>query len=469
MSLMSMDNTVVRRFGSLVKRLRSSRSGETDTQLAAITADLSSEDTSLLRDTIDQALNPRTAPETARARAAEIGAAYLALSDEGKGRFFDLLATEYGVDNTEVDAAIGRRSAITDPVEAARANADLRRVLEPARIRLLRYFNGLDSGVKFLVDMRADVRRLGSTTDASGNRVRIPERQVLGEDLHGLLSGWFDIGLLNLQRITWDTPAAVLEKLIQYEAVHDIASWDDLKRRMAPDRRLFAFFHPGMPNEPLIFVEVALVVGLADAIEPLLDPNEPIDESGDADTAIFYSISNCQPGLAGVPLGDFLIKRVVAEVQTNLPDIQVFSTLSPMPGFHGWVDQLIDDDALRGDEAASIKTIASTDSWWTDTELVKRVEPAMMGLAARYLITERANGRVVDSVARFHLSNGARVERLLFLANPTARGQERGLGMMVNYRYLPKDLDANQRAYLNRDEVIASDAVQDLLAPRDDS
>lgn len=457
-------NSAGSRFGRVVSRLRGTRSPQTDNELADVSPDLSDEDLVLLRTKIDQAIQPRSAPEAVRARVAEIGAAYLLLSDAGKDRFFDLLATSYGVDEDAVSEALRRRTASsTDDVVLAEIDAQLRRSLEPSRVRLFRYFSGLDNGVKFLVDLRADARRLRTTNDQAPPT----GRKVLDSELRDLLSSWFDIGLLQLERITWSTSAEVLEKLIEYEAVHDINSWDHLKRRLAQDRRLYAFFHPGMPNEPLIFVEVALTHGLADAIEPLIDIDQEVIDTSEADTAIFYSISNCQDGLAGVPLGDFLIKRVVAELGRDLPHIEVFSTLSPMPGFHRWVDEQIEQGTLRNNEQTVIATIAATEDWWLLDNVVASAEPALIGLAARYLLSERDNGRIVDPVARFHLSNGARVERLLFLANPTAVGQQRGLGMMVNYRYVPSRLDQNQDAYLNRNEVVASEQVRELLPSTD--
>ncbi len=451
--------SVVAAFGRIANRLRGSRSAGPDHRLAGIGTDLAPVDVELLRKTIDEALDSNATPEAARARAAEIGAAYLGLGTAGQQRFFELLATEYGTDESAVTAAIAQREA-SAPASVERVEADtaLRKSLEPARIRLLRYFNGLDTGVKFLVDLRADIRALPRTDHT----------RLVDAELRDLLASWFDVGLLRLDRVTWDTSAAVLEKLIEYEAVHDIASWDDLKRRLAPDRRLYAFFHPGMPEEPLIFVEVALTTAISDNISPLLDPLEPEIDPDDATTAIFYSISNCQPGLAGVPLGDFLIKRVVREVQPELPNIETFSTLSPMPGFHRWVSEQIEAKTLRGNELAIVAAVVETDKWWMQLDIVEAARPALIGLAARYLLTERSNGRVVDPVARFHLANGARVERLLFLANRSDVGQERGLAMMVNYRYVPDRIDENQQAYLLRDEVVASDAVRDLLVTRDE-
>ena len=217
-----------------------------------------------------------------------------------------------------------------EPDQRAAAERALRAALEPPRITLLRQFNALPEGVKFLVDRRAELIDLGQ---------RDPVLHGLEEDLKRLLANWFDIGFLELKRITWESPAALLEKLMAYEAVHEIRGWTDLKNRLEADRRCFAFFHPRMPDEPLIFVEVALVSGMAGDIHALLDEAAPIGDPHSADTAIFYSISNCQRGLAGISFGDFLIKRVVDALATELPRLKVFATLSPVPGFRAWLEQ----------------------------------------------------------------------------------------------------------------------------------
>ena len=216
-----------------------------------------------------------------------------------------------------------------DPIARTAAERALRDALEPPRITLLRQFNALPEGVKFLVDLRAELIDLGRSE---------PLLAGLGEDLRRLLANWFDIGFLELQRITWESPAALLEKLMAYEAVHEIRGWTDLKNRLEADRRCFAYFHPRMPDEPLIFVEVALVSGMASDVNALLDEAAPVDDPQAADTAIFYSISNCQRGLAGISFGDFLIKRVVDALATELPRLKVFATLSPIPGFRAWLD-----------------------------------------------------------------------------------------------------------------------------------
>src|SRR6266850_6192748 len=290
--------------------------------------DLPEDDVARLRQQMLSCLDGRGGEVTARARAAELGRTYLALNPGGRERFLQLLASEFDVDRDEIDRCCRALTSAAGSGEHAAAERALRAALEPPRITLLRRFNALPEGVKFLVDRRAELIDLGQ---------RDPLLAGLDEDLKRLLANWFDIGFLELRRITWESPAALLEKLMAYEAVHEIRGWTDLKNRLEADRRCFAFFHPRMPDEPLIFVEVALVTGIAGNIHALLDEGAPIGDPQAADTAIFYSISNCQQGLVGISLGDFLIKRVVDALAIELPRLKSFATLSPLPGFRAWL------------------------------------------------------------------------------------------------------------------------------------
>jgi malonyl-CoA decarboxylase len=352
---------------------------------------------------------------------------YLTLSSTGRRRFFDLLAHDYGIDEAAVERSIDAwRQA--KPSTKGVESANLRASLEPPRLKLLTQFNGLEGGVKFLVDMRADL--MGEASHA-------PELKSLDRELRDLLAGWFDVGFLQLRRIDWQAPATLLEKLIAYEAVHEIRSWTDLKNRLDSDRRCFAFFHPNMPDEPLIFVEVALVKGLAGEIHTLLDEAAPRLAPGEADTAIFYSISNAQAGLSGVGFGDFLIKRVVSEVAKELPSIKNFATLSPLPGLVAWLkSEKIDIDRLDQGQ-------------W-------------VAQAARYLLTAKRGAQVLDRVAHFHLTNGARVERLNPNADLTAKGIAQSGGVMVNYRYKLADIEANHENYRTSGTIAASSDVRKL-------
>ena len=269
-------------------------------------------------------MNARGGEVSGRNRAAKLAQAYLALNAEGRLSFLRSLAA-FDSDPAAVRTAVERLSDAADADAQAAARAELRRVLEPPRLRLLTQINTIPDGVKFVVDLRAEMLQ----ASADGDK-RI---QALETDLKGLLASWFDVGFLELRRIDWSSPASLLEKLVQYEAVHRIRTWRDLKNRLDSDRRCYAFFHPRMPDEPLIFVEVALVKGLADSVQRLLDEKAPVLDPREADTAIFYSINNCQRGLDGISFGNFLIKRVVELLSQELPNVKTFATLSPIPGF----------------------------------------------------------------------------------------------------------------------------------------
>ncbi len=367
-----------------------------------------------------------------------------------------------------------RRAAEAYLAEATPENAaQLAEAADPARQELLRRINMAPGGTASLVAMR---RELLDHLPAE------PSLKPLDSDLRHLLGSWFNRGFLELRRIDWQTPAAVLEKLITYEAVHEIAGWSDLRRRLAPDRRCFAFFHPALPGDPLIFVEVALTQGLASAVQPLLaaDGDEQADRAREAgaDTAIFYSISNCQDGLRGVSFGNFLIKQVVAELKAELPGLVRFSTLSPVPGFRRWLSKrLAGADVLREDEVAALRAgegsaeddatllrnALGTERWWDDAPLAEALCAPLTRLCAAYLTDPGEAGRP-DPVARFHLGNGARLERVNWLGNVAPRGIEESYGIMVNYLYDPEQIEANHEAFV-RGGVVRSAAVDVLLAP----
>jgi malonyl-CoA decarboxylase len=292
-----------------------------------------------------------------------------------------------------------------------------------------------------------------------------PEFKSIESDLTHLLRSWFNRGFISLQRINWHTPAHILEKLIRYEAVHAINGWDDLRRRLAADRRCFAFFHPALPDEPLIFVEVALVKGLAAKIRDLIDPASEVADPERADTAVFYSISDCQPGLHGISFGDFLIKQVAAELQEELPKLKTFATLSPVPGFRAWLDA----NTARLTELDDTRELAA---WLarTRSQAAKRLaappeelrEP-LLRLCAYYLTrSRRDDGQPLDAVARFHLRNGARLERVNWNADPSLKGLSQSAGIMVNYLYDLDEVEVNHEAYVNEDRVIAARRVEAL-------
>lgn len=427
------------------------RDGGTDGSLpVGLAPDLP--DLAPIRERIARSL-AQTNPVTARTYAAELGEIYLKLDDVGKSRFLQLLADEYAVDDAAVENAMAAYQAAATAEDKESTRLELRHALRPPAARLLTLFNGLEQGTKFVVDLRADLRRIPD---------RSPALVGLDHNIAHLLRGWFDIGFLELRAIDWNTSAAILEKLIQYEAVHEITGWTDLRNRMSEDRRNFAFFHPQMPNEPLIFVEGALVKGMADLLPILLDPDAPLTDPTTADTAIFYSISNCQAGLAGVPLGDFLIKRVVARLSQELPQLERFATLSPISGFRSWLlTQPADPD--RADLDPLRPLLKDPDQFATPAALEPYKEE-LLRWCARYLLdAKRPNGQVEDRVEHFHLSNGARIERVNWMANPSPSGMERAFGMMVNYRYDLRHIDSNHERYIGSGEVTHAAAVADLL------
>src|SRR5579885_2437733 len=404
---------------------------------APLRPDLPREDRERLREQMRTCLDGRGGEVSARARAAELGRSYLALSATGRKWFLRVLAESFDLDREEVDACCTRLPQASQGERPAAERA-LRKALEPPRVKLLTQFNALPEGVKFLVDMRAELMRL-SREDAV--------LAGLEQDLKSLLASWFDIGFLELHRINWEAPAALLEKLMAYEAVHEIRGWTDLKNRLEPDRRCFAFFHPRMPEEPLIFVEVALLDGMADNIHALLDESAPLGDPAEADTAIFYSISNCQRGLAGISFGNFLIKRVVDSLAAELPGLKTFATLSPIPGFRAWLDARLakaEDGLLLPAEQEAVARVTegkegglaallADPAWCENAETADALRPPLMRLCARYLLTEKGSqGRALDLVEHFHLTNGARVERLNWLADQSPKGLQQSWGIMVN-------------------------------------
>lgn len=403
-----------------------------------------------------------------RQRAALLAVTYLALGDEGRAEFLRIIATEFGPDPKAVAKAHAAYQAAIGTDGQWEAESALRGAMRSARLRILTQFNALPQGVKFLVDMRADLLRyLGK--DAA--------LYSLDRELESRLGAWFDVGFLELHRIAWNSPAVMLEKLIQYEAVHEIRSWSDLKNRLDSDRRCYAFFHPRMPMEPLIFVEVALTDHLADDVQALLDEHAPVFDERRANTAIFYSISNTQTGLRGVSFGNFLLKRVIDDLKRDYPRLSTFATLSPLPLFRRWAENNPEawQQAFRAEDIARItrycaqknQVIATVDDirnllgeegWRTDRRLARALRPGVTRLAARYLLTAKSADRPLDPVARFHLGNGARIERINFLADTSAHGFEQSYGLMLNYLYDPDAIEANVEAF-SRDGEIATTAT----------
>ncbi|HLZ65731.1 MAG TPA: malonyl-CoA decarboxylase [Aliidongia sp.] len=376
------------------------------------------------------------------------------LGAEDRLAFYRFLATGFQPDVKRLRTAA--EAYLADP--SAEGAARLAEAADPVRQELLRRMNMSPGGTAALVAMRKEL--LGHLRDE-------PLLKLLDADLKHLFASWFNRGFLELRRIDWQSPAAVLDKLIAYEAVHEIQGWDDLRRRLAPDRRCFGFFHPALPGEPLIFVEVALVEGLATAVQPLLAHDEERDESAArdraarADTAIFYSISNCQDGLRGVSFGNFLIKQVVEELKAELPHITRFSTLSPIPGFRRWLEKRL---AAADEPDAALLPQLKTDALWQDAAQAEALRRPLLRLCATYLTSRSGPKAPGDPVARFHLGNGARLERINWLGNVAPRGIKESYGIMVNYLYDPETIEANHEAFTNDGIVVRSPKVDALMA-----
>ncbi|TRZ55603.1 MAG: Malonyl-CoA decarboxylase [Rhodocyclaceae bacterium] len=387
-----------------------------------------------------------------RMRAARLGETYLTLDAGGRHELLRLIAVEFGPDPKLVDQAHAAYQAAIGTTAQWDAEAGLRTAMRSARIRILTQFNALPQGVKFLVDLRQDLLQFLDQD---------PGLAALDRELEARLTAWFDVGFLELTRITWSSPAILLEKLIRYEAVHEIRSWADLKNRLDSDRRCYAFFHPQMPMEPLIFVEVALTNRLADSVQSLLDENAPVFDAKRADTAIFYSISNTQAGLRGISFGNFLLKRVIDDLKRDFPRLKSFATLSPLPQLASWVKRNPETLAAAGIDLAALQS----GDWTKDKQLTRRLRESLQQLAARYLLEAKqqppAQGPF-DAVARFHLGNGARIERINWLADTSSKGFRQSLGLMVNYVYDPEEIENNVEAFSNDGKITASASLRRL-------
>jgi|SRR5882672_8450042 len=422
-----------------------------------------------LKPLLEQSRVQRGGEISARGRAERIAAVYRSADTPQRATILNLITREFAPERDGLEQAISAIQSATNDAELSRAEARLRVALDAPRARFLAHFNLLPDGVKFLVDLRADLLEL---------LPREPALEVLQVELDGLLESWFDPGFLELRRISWQSPAHVLEKVIAYEAVHPIESWNDLRNRLDTDRRCYAFFHPRLPSEPLIFVEIALSKGLPGSVQVLLDQNAPVQDPRAADTAIFYSISNTQRGLRGISFGNLLLKRVIEDLQHDLPRLQVFATLSPLPGFRNWLDQALADgravlpaaDAAElaaelghGDPTAALAdTLARTD-WPGNTRMAEALREPMEKLCARYLIEEKSGAQPLDPVAQFHLHNGARVSRIFWLADTSARGLRQSYGLMTSYRYDLSEVDRNHEQFLENGHVAAARRVLRLL------
>jgi malonyl-CoA decarboxylase len=431
-----------------------------------VRSDVPREDVDYLRQQMTMCLNNPGGELSARAHTVGLGRIYLELNDAGRLRFLKLLASDFDVDQKAIVKLAKAYGDASSAAERLKLEIAMRQALTSPRSTILRQFTALPDGFKFLVNMRADLLPLiGKDTKLKG----------LEADLKQILSAWFDIGLLDLVEITWNSPAALLEKLIEYEAVHKVASWDDLRNRLDSDRRVFAFFHNKMPQEPLIFVHVALVKGMSDNIQHLLDEEAPPLEIEKADTAIFYSISNAQKGLAGISFGNFLIKRVVSQLTKEIPHIKTYATLSPVPGLRAWLDPLLakgTEEILQPKEIEMLKPLSANTNaakgllallqsdWTNDKNICNALKPVLMRLCAHYLLEEKKGGKPLDPVAGFHLFNGARLERLNWLGDISPKGLKQSAGIMANYHYKLAEIDDNHEEFAAHGKIVAGRQVK---------
>ena len=387
------------------------------------------------------------------ALAKDVLASYVALPPEGRAEFFDELAARFGPQRDQVEEAA--RAVLEDPLDETRLRR-LHAVSEPRRQELIRRLNLAPGGTSALVGMRREL--------LAGLREH-PRWTDVDRDFEHLFSSWFNRGVLVMRRIDWSTPAVILERIIRYEAVHEIRDWDDLRRRIdVPDRRLYAFFHPALVDDPLIFVEVALTKAIPDAIPPILAEQRTGIDGVEANTAVFYSISNCQEGLRGISFGNFLIKQVVEELRRDLPNLKTFVTLSPVPGLRTWLGKAL---AEEGNPAVSILTPELREllaNGGGEAPLPEEAREPLRALCAHYLAREKRGGsKPLDPVARFHLGNGARLERVNWNADPSRNGLRQSFGLMVNYLYDLGDIEKNHEAFEAQGTVAAASTVTRLL------
>lgn len=434
-----------------------------------VRADVPKEDERYLIKQISDCIFAKGGEISNKSRTVNLGMTYLHLTEEGRKIFLRILAKDFDVNISVLEDKIKIMQSAKNNVDKTNAELQLREALVPPRVKLLKQFNTLPNGFQFLINMRADLLPLAKEN---------PFFKKLDTDLKNLLISWFDVSLLDLEEITWDSPAALLERLIEYEAVHEIQSWSDMKRRLRSDRRCFAFFHYKVPNEPLIFIEVALVNGMSDNIQKLLDESAASVNPENADTAIFYSISNTQKGLAGINLGNFLIEHVIEKLSGEFKKIKHFATLSPIPGFGRWLDQYFskeDNIILAPKESEIIRKITGSDNlkeglhkildskWYTDCEISEALKVLLMKLCAHYLLKEKRGENAYNLVANFHLTNGARIERINWLADISKKGIEQSLGLMVNYYYELSKIAENHENYNTEGKVAATRDVKSLL------
>jgi malonyl-CoA decarboxylase len=406
-------------------------------------------------ETLSQTLLSGRGEASGMALARQILQRYEALDADSRLAFFRFLAEAFNPDAENVKMAARLFLDAPDSEGLKR----LRRAVESPRAEYLHRLNLAPGATAKIVRMRAELLGL-----VKGNA----SLAAVDADFVQLLVSWFNRGFLVLQRIDWTTSASILDKIIRYEAVHEIKGWDDLRRRLNPtDRRCFAYFHPSLIDEPLIFVQVALTRETPASIQQVLDADAHQTQTPpEPTTAVFYSISNCQEGLRGISFGNFLIKQVVDDLSRTIPSLKTFVTLSPVPGFAAWLERAKAANILTyldTTQLAILDNLADPD-WRTDIELAEALKPIVLSVAAHYFLAARnVNSRPIDPVARFHLGNGARLERLNWNGDTSPKGMVESHGLMVNYLYDLRDIERNHEAYANSGVITASKAVRTLL------
>ena len=407
---------------------------------------------------LGETLLSRRGEATGVALANTLLAGYAAASKDDQLAFLNALADLFGPDMAELNAAL---AAVRDKGTSPDTISMLLKAAEPRRQELIRRLNLAPGGTASLVRMREALL---------AHIKEHPALKHVDSDFVHLFASWFNRGFLVLQRIDWTTPANILEKIIRYEQVHAISNWDDLRSRLAPsDRRCYGFFHPQLVDEPLIFVEVALTRDIPAAITPLLDLSRTPIAATDATTAVFYSISNTQRGLGGISFGNFLIKQVVEDIKRELPNLQTFVTLSPVPGFATWLkrERASENSTLLDPSSRAALAALDTPDWADNSEIAEQVRAALLPLAAYYFLEVKGvRKHPADPVARFHLGNGARLERLNFLGDRSEKGMQQSHGLMVNYLYALDKIEANHEAYAENGQIASSSAVRKMLPAR---
>jgi malonyl-CoA decarboxylase len=367
---------------------------------------------------------------------------YRAMDEDSRSEFFTALSRNFSPDPEAVGLA-GEAYSL-DP--SAQNLARLRDVAEPPRQELFRRLNTAPGATRTLVDLRGEIFAGLSTH---------PQWEPVAADMGHLFTSWFNRGFLVMRQINWDSPASILEKIIRYEAVHEIHGFSDLRRRLAADRRCYAFFHPALPDDPIIFIEVALTRGMSAKVQPLLELNAPVTDPARADSAIFYSITNCLDGLRGVPLGSFLIKQVVENLSVSFPNLRRFATLSPVPGFAAWLQKHPRYPALQEQ--------LSQPDWFEDRAIAASLATTLVPLCAQYLLAAKSRQEPLDPVARFHLRNGAELDRINWLGDTSAAGMQRSFGLMVNYVYRLAEIEQNHELYTEKFKVAASTSIESIF------